>query len=260
MTKRIARYLAVIAITVAAVSTSAFAQDETKAASVAGTWTMTVMSHQVGLVLAQDGKKVTGTFMLMGKDVPMEGEFVDGTLTLTSNARIMTPPAAGAAAVHGGAATPGAPLAITAKLQDDGTLAGEMPNGSGQPLTWIAERLRERKVRPSAAAVAGGSGLTGAWKAVVIAPQGKMEFDLAIRQDGEKVSGTFTSEHSGEVPFEGTFAHGALKLTSSTDGGGTDPHAMHLDYTATLKADGTLAGELTGPQANMKWTAERVKK
>ncbi len=256
MTSRFARYLAVIAIAAAPVATT-HAQDEKKpAATVAGTWTMTVMSHQVGMVLAQDGKKVTGTFMLMGKDVPVEGEFVDGTLTLTSNARIMAPSTPNAEALHGGAAPPSSPLGMTAKLQDDGTLAGEMPSANGQPLTFIAERLREKKVRPTASTSTTGPGLTGAWKAIVIAPQGKMEFDLAIRQDGEKLTGTFTSAHSGTVPFEGTFSGGALKFSS----GGTDPHAMHLGYTATLKADGTLAGELSSPDATMIWTAERVKK
>jgi hypothetical protein len=192
--------------------------------------------------------------MLMGNDVAVEGEFADNTLTLTSNARIMAPPAANAEALHGGAA-PSSPLTIKAILQDDGTLAGEIPGANGQPLTWVAERLRERKVRPFAAAAA-GPGLSGAWKAVVIAPQGKMEFDLAITQDGEKIAGTFTSAHSGEVPFEGTFTGGALKFSS----GGSDPHAMHLAYTAALKADGTLAGELNSADTTMAWTAERVKK
>jgi len=259
MMKRLIPLMALAAAYLAAGSTPLYAQNDNKIApSIAGTWTMTVMSHQVGMVLAQDGKRVTGTFMLMGKDVAVEGEFVDNTLTLTSNARIMAPPAANAEAFHGGAAPPSSPLTIKATLQDDGTLAGEMPGANGKPLTWIAERLRERKVRSSAAAAA-GPGLTGAWKAVVIAPQGKMEFDLAITQDGEKIAGTFTSAHSDEVPFEGTFAPDTLKLTFST-GGGADPHAMHLAYTATLKADGTLVGELSSPDATMKWTAERVKK
>ena len=251
MMKRFAIFLAVSVL-----AASAQAQDEKKSApSIAGTWTMTVMSHQLGMVLAQDGKKVTGTFMLMGKDVPVEGEFVDGTLTLTSNARISTPPQNGEAS-RGGAAPPSVPLAIKGTLQEDGTLAAEMPSGSGQPMAFVAERLKERKVRPAAPAAAAGPGLTGAWKMTAIAPQGKMEFDLAFTQNGEKVTGTFTSEHTGEVPFEGTFARGTLKFSS----GGTGPNAMHLDCNATLKDDGTLAGELTGANVTMPWTAERVKK
>ena len=37
-----------------------------------------------------------------------------------------------------------------------------------------------------------------------------------------------------------------------------DP-AMKIDFTGKLKADGTLAGTLTGPMGDMPWTASRVK-
>jgi hypothetical protein len=260
MMKRLNACLSVIALAaviLAASGSPLCAQDDTKIApSIAGTWTMTVMSHQVGMVLAQDGTKVTGTFMLMGKDVPVEGEFVDGTLTLTSNARIMTPQTENAQALHGGATPPGTPLTIKGKLQDDGTLAAEMPGGSGQPLTFVAERLKERKVRAAAAAAATGPGVTGAWKMVAMAPQGIMELNLSFKQNGEKVTGTLWSEHTGELALEGTFANGTLKFSS----GGSDPHSMPMNYKAALAADGTLSGELTSAEATMKWTAERVKK
>jgi hypothetical protein len=133
-----------------------------------------------------------------------------------------------------------------------------MPGANGQPLTWIAERLKERKVKPAAATstAAAGPGLTGAWKMTAMSPQGAMELDLALKQDGEKVTGMISSAHTGDLPFDGTFASGTLKFAT----GGTGSHTMHLDYTATLKSDGTLAGELTGPDVTMTWAAERVKK
>jgi hypothetical protein len=249
-------------VPVLALTVGLTAQQETKstpAPTIAGTWTMTVMSHQIGMELTQDGSKVTGTMMMMGTDVPVEGEFVDRTLNLTSKARMMNGPPSTGENVHGGAAPQGVQLTVKATLQDDGTLAGEMPSPNGKPVTWIAERLKQRKVRPAASsssAAAAGSGLTGAWKMTAKSPQGAREFDLTLKQDGEKVTGTLNSAHSGEVPFEGTFAGGTLKFST----GGAGPHAMHLDYSAKLKDDGTLAGDLTGEQVNMAWTAERVKK
>jgi hypothetical protein len=252
-------------IPVLALTVGLSAQQETKATTkptVAGTWTMTVMSHQVGMELTQDGTKVMGTMMMMGTDVPVEGEFVDGTLNLTSKARMMNGPPSTDEAAHGAAAPQGgAPLTVKATLQDDGTLAGEMPSPNGRPVTWIAERLKQRKVRPAASsssseAAAAAIGMTGAWKMAASSPQGPMQFDLALKQDGEKVTGTLNSAHSGELPLEGTFTGGRLKFST----GGTGPHAMHLDYSAKLKDDGTLAGELTGDKVNMPWTAERVKK
>ena len=47
-----------------------------------GTWNIEVMSHQVALVIEkQDANKVTGTMMMMGRDVPLKGELVDRTIT-----------------------------------------------------------------------------------------------------------------------------------------------------------------------------------
>jgi hypothetical protein len=223
--------------------------------TVAGTWTMTVMSHQVGMQLTQDGHKVTGTMMMMGTEVPVEGEFVDRTLNLTSKARMMAPPASTDEPAHGTAAQ-GVPLTVKAILQEDGTLAGEMPSPNGKTVTWIAERLRERKIKTASSAAGGGAGLTGAWKMSAASPQGAMQFDLTLRQDGEKVAGTLNSAHSGELPFEGTYSRGTLKFST----GGNGANDMHLEYSAKLKEDGTLDGDVTGAKVNMLWTAERVKK
>lgn len=95
-------------------------------ASIAGTWDMTLQSHQLALVLKQDGKKVTGTLMMPGKDIPVEGEYADGKLTL--------------ATTESGAMQ----MKLEGKLQEDGTLAGEFVSSRGKS-TWTAERLKERK-------------------------------------------------------------------------------------------------------------------
>src|SRR6185436_14028284 len=206
------------------------------AASVAGTWNVTLMSHQVALVLEQDGTKVTGTMMMMGTEVKVDGTFADGVLKLTSNARMMgRPPAETREEGHApppGSAKEGTALTLTAKLQEDGTLAGEAPGPNG-PVAWTGERLKVRKPKAAAAA---GPGLTGAWKMSATSPQGAMAFDLTLAQDGEKITGTINSAHSGELKLEGgTFASGTLTFST----GGTGPNTMHLDYRATVKDDGT---------------------
>jgi hypothetical protein len=99
--------------------------------TVQGTWNMTLQSHQVALVLEQNGKIVTGTLMIMGKDVPVDGEFVEGRLTLAAKAEVGTHDAPGKTV----------PLRLTATLQSDDTLQGEMSSAKG-PLKWTAERLK----------------------------------------------------------------------------------------------------------------------
>ena len=68
---------------VALAGASAFAQEKNvTVADFVGTWNIEVMSHQVALVIEpQEGNKVTGTMMMMGRDVLLKGELADRTLT-----------------------------------------------------------------------------------------------------------------------------------------------------------------------------------
>ena len=118
----------------------AVAQDKkpVTVADFAGTWNVEVMSHQIALVIEpQEGNKVTATMMMMGTDVPLKGELVDDTLTLTG-----VKPEAGAVGAH----VPQGPGAkpITVKLLDDGTAAGEMMTNNG-PVKWTGEKLKAKK-------------------------------------------------------------------------------------------------------------------
>jgi hypothetical protein len=124
--------IATLAVALISVGAAAAAQDKKAAGpSVAGTWNMTLMSHQVALELTQTGKAVTGTLMMMGKDVPVEGEFVDRVLTLVGvGAKV-------GGDQHGGEAVA---LKLTGKLLEDDTLKGEFATARG-PAEWTAERL-----------------------------------------------------------------------------------------------------------------------
>jgi hypothetical protein len=129
ITDHLTRVLAA-AVLAAGLSLTAAAQHKEQAASVEGTWNMTLMSHQLALELKQSGTKVTGLFMVMGKDVPVEGQFVDRTLSLTGiGAKV---------GEHTGGEV--AELKLTAKLLEDDTLEGEMTTVRG-PAKWTAERL-----------------------------------------------------------------------------------------------------------------------
>jgi hypothetical protein len=101
------------------------------------------------------------------------------------------------------------------------------------------------------------SGVAGNWSIAVASPDGQMAAGLSLKQDGPNVTGTFTSEHTGEVAVEGRYVDATLTFTIPLHGG-TDP-AMKVDFTGKMKADGTLAGSLTGPMGDLSWTASRVK-
>ncbi len=139
-------------IAVLAMSTITAAQDKKTAtvADYAGTWNIELMSHQVALVIEPaEGNKVTATMMMMGNDMPLKGELVDGALTLVgvkTEGATGELKAGGGPAQHGGEATAQRPPAkpIIARLQEDGTLAGEMMTNMGAA-KWTGERLKKKK-------------------------------------------------------------------------------------------------------------------
>ena len=93
---------------------------------IAGTWVLDVVGHQVGLGLEQDGKKLTGTLVIMGQNVLVDGEFNDGYITLAS------------------APDEARKVKLSGKLKDDGTMEGDLDAGHGMH-HWKAERLNPPK-------------------------------------------------------------------------------------------------------------------
>jgi hypothetical protein len=96
--------------------------------------------------------------------------------------------------------------------------------------------------------------VTGKWDVMVKGtPHGDMAASMVLKQDGEKVTGSF-SAHGGDHTVEGTLQKGSLELAA------TDmPADTRLVLSGKLQKDGTLAGVLSGPVADAKWTASRVK-
>ena len=97
------------------------------AATVGGTWSMSIDSPhgnmKTSLTLKQDGTKVTGTFRSQMPDMTVEGTFENGTLKVETSYT----------AEH--------KLVFSAKLKDDGTLAGYVSSDMGD-MNWTAERVQ----------------------------------------------------------------------------------------------------------------------
>lgn len=66
-----------VIVMVVALAASLYAQQ-----SVAGTWTMSVPGMSLGLVMAQDGEKISGTLESPHGQIQLKGEFSKGKLTL----------------------------------------------------------------------------------------------------------------------------------------------------------------------------------
>jgi hypothetical protein len=121
--------------------------------------------------------------------------------------------------------------------------ASAMPQQANPPKP---EQKPEEKAQTSVA---------GKWDMTVDSDQGSMQTTLDVKQDGKKITGTLTGPQ-GAGPIEGEYADGKLTFSLSFDG----PNgSMQIGFTATMKADGSLAGTLDFGQGQIPWHAVRAK-
>ena len=97
--------------------------------------------------------------------------------------------------------------------------------------------------------------LTGKWTMKVSGgPHGDAAMVLVLKQDGEKLTGTFNPGHDGDIPLTGTFVKGALALKSPPNDDG-----VAITFKGNMKADGTMSGFLSSAMGDMTWSAARDK-
>ena len=99
--------------------------------------------------------------------------------------------------------------------------------------------------------VAADATVTGTWTMNVEGgPHGNATMGMVLKQEGTKVTGTFSSGHSADMEVAGQFKEGQLDV--ETKGGDS-----RIIFSAKLKADGTLSGSISSEMGDMKWTASR---
>ena len=104
------------------------------------------------------------------------------------------------------------------------------------------------------AAVVAAPSLTGNWTMNVTGgPHGDATMGLTLEQTGTKVTGTFVSGHGPDMAVAGEFVDGVLKLQTADSKSDTQ-----IIFNAKLKDDGSLAGAISSPVGDMKWTATRA--
>jgi len=84
----------------------------------------------------------------------------------------------------------------------------------------------------------------------------EMSLHLVLMQKGKNITGTLENPHGGLIPITGEFARGQIKFQGKTQGGSVE---IELSATGSVKADGSLAGNLTSNVGNMEWSAVRSK-
>lgn len=97
--------------------------------------------------------------------------------------------------------------------------------------------------------------VTGAWEMSVDSPMGAMTMALDLKQEGEKLTGTQTSEF-GENQFTGAVKGDEIVFTISFEGPNGQMSIVHKGKVAGDSITGTAeAGEM----GTINWTAKRKK-
>ena len=100
--------------------------------------------------------------------------------------------------------------------------------------------------------------IAGKWALTLVTEAFTATPALDLKQDGEKITGTYTSTQYGTFPLEGTLKGRALQFSFTLNADGT-PVAM--SFTGEVAADGkTMKGRATlGELGEASWSAERPK-
>ena len=177
----------------------------------------------VTLELKREGTKITGRAVL-GQTVAeiSEGTFADGTLTLKFV---------------------GKEGSLTAKVDGD-KITGDWVNDARKGTVDL------KKVVPAAAAAP--VNLSGEWEAVADANGEPFPFNLILKIEGEKVTGSSSSQLGESVISSGTWKGGQLNLSIESPNGVIAMTAAVID--GKLAGVFDYAGQLQG-----KWVAVKKK-
>jgi hypothetical protein len=98
--------------------------------------------------------------------------------------------------------------------------------------------------------------VTGKWQLSVETGAGGGTPTLTFKQDGEKLSGHYSSQTFGEVDFTGTVKGTAITFSFTADAQGTP---IEVAYKGTIEGANAMKGTVVlGPLGEGTWTGKRL--
>ena len=223
-------------------ASSAYAQDAT------GTWDLNLTTPNgpmtVALTLKKDGEKLSGSIAGPQGEVAVQGTQKEKAVVVNFSVQ-----------------TPNGPFAIVMNGNQDGeAIAGMMDfNGQGQ-----AEWNGKRRVGAAAAAAPAAAGATaqtdkpadvnGAWAIQIEIGGNTGTPSVTFKQDGETITGTYSSQVVGEQQVTGTVKGNAITFAFQAS---FDGNAVKVTYSGTVDKD-TMKGTVAfGDLGEGTWTAKK---
>ncbi len=197
-----------------------------------GTWDVTFGTQNgpmaASMTLRKEGEKLAGTMTGPQGDVAMEGSQRDKTVAL--NLSVQTP--------NGQFA-----IAMSGTLDGDAVSGAVDLGGRGQG-EWSGRR-RAAVSAASTAAPAATQGekpadVAGVWAFTIEAANGTGTPTVSFKQDGEKLTGHYSSQVLGERDFTGTVKGNAINFVVEAEIQG---QALKVTYSGTVEKD-TMKGKV----------------
>jgi hypothetical protein len=222
------------------------------AADVLGTWDVTVNTSQGQSIpsqvkLKKDGAKLVGTISSQMGESPLEAEVKGNALTIWFNFQGQNGPMA---------------IEMAGTVTGD-KITGTMGVGGQAAGDWVATRAKDAaaKETPKEPAkdqpAAAKTDLTGTWNVTVELPNMQATPTVVLKQDGEKLSGEYTSAQYGKFHLAGT-AKGedvSFSFNMNVEGNG-----LTVTYIGTVDKEGALKGSVTyGDMMSGTFSASRKK-
>jgi hypothetical protein len=119
-------------------------------------------------------------------------------------------------------------------------------------LLWVGALVAAQEAPKAPPSVA------GKWVITLVSENFTATSGLELKQDGEKITGTYTSSRYGPSPLEGTLKGRAIEFAFTLNAEGT---SVAMSYKGEVAADGqTMKGKASlGDMGEATWTAERPK-
>jgi hypothetical protein len=252
---KLLRGLGVMAI-VAGLAAPALAQTAAPPAgvNVIGTWNVTFNTPQqvvpAQLVLKKDGDKIVGTISSDMGSAPVEAQVKANVLEVWFD-------------FHG----QNGPMAI----EMTGTVAGDAVKGTtviggGPGGDWTATRAataakdaKDDAVKDAKAPAAPATkvDLSGTWNVSVELPSMTATPTVVLKQDGDKLTGEYTSTQYGKFPITGTVKGSDVSFWFAMN---VEGNALNVTYSGAVDKDGALAGSVNyGDMMSGTFTASKKK-
>jgi hypothetical protein len=226
----------------AAASAQTAPQSSAPAVDATGTWNVSFNTQQgvipATITLKKSGDKIAGTVASQEGQSEAEAEVKGKALTVWFNYS---------------ANGQQIPVEMTGTI--DGDSGKGTVNAGGNPVgDWTA--TRDRKESKDAKDPSTPS-LTGDWAMTLNLEQVNATPAVTLKQDGEKLTGTYSSQQYGKFPLTGTVKGDdvAFSVTLNIEG-----NSLTGTYTGKLQADGSIAGSVDiGGMMSGTFTAIRKK-